>query len=330
MYRHIVLFWLKEPTEENLCIARDKLHSLAGKIEGLLSCEVEIDALHSDRSCHLCLNMVFDSKAALDAYRTHPEHLPVQAHMHAVRSGSHAADYPIPLAPRRTPLLYATLGPACADAETIERLFDEGMSGIRLSLTQRTLAETLPWIDTFHTAAAHAGIAPSILLDFPAGQSLPAELASFGGATGLLLALPHSMEQLSPLLAPLIPRYRILAKVIAKGDVDALPLLLAHTNEIVVARLSMGRNMPRHEIPGIQKRVATAANAVGKPFMVAGGLLSSMRDQPVPTSAEALDIYNAVQDGASSLLLAEETSIGKYPADAMGMLRKVVESALRE
>lgn len=96
MYRHIVMFWLKEPTQENLCHARDLLRSLYGKIEGLLSCEVELDALQSDRSCHLCLNMVFSSRDALDAYRNHPEHLPVQKHMHAVRSASCSADYPIP------------------------------------------------------------------------------------------------------------------------------------------------------------------------------------------------------------------------------------------
>ena len=95
MYRHIVLFWLQEPTKENLTLAKEKLQSLEGKIEGLLSCEVAIDALHSERSCDLCLHMVFASREALDAYRTHPAHIPVQKHMHAVRSKSFSADYPI-------------------------------------------------------------------------------------------------------------------------------------------------------------------------------------------------------------------------------------------
>lgn len=96
MYRHIVLFWLKDNTPENIALACEKLRSLEGKIEGLLSVEAEPDAEHSERSCDLCLNMVFDSKTALDAYRTHPAHLPVQAHMHTVRRLSHSADYPIP------------------------------------------------------------------------------------------------------------------------------------------------------------------------------------------------------------------------------------------
>lgn len=95
MIRHIVMFWLKEPTEENLLYAKSLLLSLYGKIDGLVFCEVGLDALHSERSCHLCLHMVFASQQALDAYRTHPAHIPVQKHMHAVRSQSFSADYPI-------------------------------------------------------------------------------------------------------------------------------------------------------------------------------------------------------------------------------------------
>lgn len=95
MVRHIVMFWLKDPSEENLFDARDRLLSLYGQIDGLLSCEVGLDALQSERSCHLCLHMVFASQEALEAYRVHPAHIPVQKHMHAVRSKSFSADYPI-------------------------------------------------------------------------------------------------------------------------------------------------------------------------------------------------------------------------------------------
>lgn len=95
MVRHIVLFWLKDNGTESLAAARERLLSLDGKIEGLLSCEVGIDAVHSERSCDLCLNMVFDSMMSLERYRTHPVHVPVQAYMHEVRKASYAADYPM-------------------------------------------------------------------------------------------------------------------------------------------------------------------------------------------------------------------------------------------
>lgn len=93
MVRHIVMFWLKDKSPEVIEKSAQKLRSMAGKIEGMLSLEVGVDALHSSRSCDLCLTTVFDSMESLEKYRTHPVHLPVQAHMHAVRESSSSADY---------------------------------------------------------------------------------------------------------------------------------------------------------------------------------------------------------------------------------------------
>ena len=93
MVRHIVLFWLKDKSPANLEEAAQKLRSMAGKIEGMLSLEVGIDCAHTERSCDLCLMEEFDSMESLERYRTHPIHLPVQAHMHKVRESSYSADY---------------------------------------------------------------------------------------------------------------------------------------------------------------------------------------------------------------------------------------------
>ncbi len=95
MVRHIVMFWLKDKSPENIQETAQKLRSMKGKIEGMLSLEVGIDSVHSERSCDLCLMEEFDSMESLDRYRTHPVHLPVQAHMHAVRESSYSADYVI-------------------------------------------------------------------------------------------------------------------------------------------------------------------------------------------------------------------------------------------
>ncbi len=95
MIRHIVLFTLKDKRRENIERTADVLRGLEGKIEGLVSVEVGVDFLHSERSCDIALTTLFESRAALEAYRTHPVHLPVQAHMHAVRESSVSADYEV-------------------------------------------------------------------------------------------------------------------------------------------------------------------------------------------------------------------------------------------
>jgi hypothetical protein len=93
MIRHVVMYWLKDPAQIEKTIGI--LRSMEGKIPGLLKIEAGRDTLHSDRSCDLCLNTLFESAKALEAYRTHPVHIPVQQHMHGVTERSVSADYEV-------------------------------------------------------------------------------------------------------------------------------------------------------------------------------------------------------------------------------------------
>lgn len=94
MVQHIVMYWMKDRENETLLeetIA--KLNSMRGKIPGLLSIQASRDGLHSPRSCDLCLVTTLESFEALEKYRVHPVHLPVQAHMHSVVERSASADF---------------------------------------------------------------------------------------------------------------------------------------------------------------------------------------------------------------------------------------------
>jgi pyruvate kinase len=46
-----------------------------------------------------------------------------------------------------------------------------------------------------------------------------------------------------------------------------------------------------------------------------------------PTRAEANDVFNAIQDGTDAVMLSGETSIGKYPAQAVEMMAQIAEQA---
>ncbi len=94
MIKHIVCFKLKNPTEEECRKAADVLLSMKGNVELLRDIQVGIDFLHSERSYDLILEVILDSKEALDAYQEHPYHVNVvKKHMHAVRETSVAIDY---------------------------------------------------------------------------------------------------------------------------------------------------------------------------------------------------------------------------------------------
>ena len=98
--------------------------------------------------------------------------------------------------------------------------------------------------------------------------------------------------------------------------------------EVVIARGDLGNAMPLWELPRCQKQLSVACRAAGVPFMVVTQMLDSMCTRAVPTRAEVSDIYNAVLDGASSLMLTGETAAGQYPVQAMEFLVRTANTAL--
>ena len=61
--------------------------------------------------------------------------------------------------------------------------------------------------------------------------------------------------------------------------------------------------------------------------MVVTQMLASMEQNPVPTRAEVGDIFNAVLDGAASVMVTGETAVGNYPVEAMRYLSNTVREA---
>lgn len=156
------------------------------------------------------------------------------------------------------------------------------------------------------------------------------------GVTGVMLPFVRNKEDLLTLRQALSDAgasdVEIFAKIENLQGVHALKELLPHADHMVIARGDLGNAMPLWELPGIQKMIAKTCREAGKPFMVVTQMLDSMHMRAVPTRAEVLDIYNAVLDGAASLMLTGETAAGAYPAEAMEYLvrtGKEGEKALR-
>lgn len=158
-------------------------------------------------------------------------------------------------------------------------------------------------------------------------------LAGEWGVTGVMQPFVRGPEDLRELRSALekagLPHVRILAKIESLSGAARLRELLPYADEIVVARGDLGNSMPLWRLPAAQKRMARICREAGKPFIVVTQLLASMEYSAVPTRAEVSDIFNAVLDGASSLMVTGETAAGKYPEAVCRYLVKTGEEALR-
>ncbi|MBQ8094799.1 MAG: pyruvate kinase [Clostridia bacterium] len=120
---------------------------------------------------------------------------------------------------------------------------------------------------------------------------------------------------------------RLLAKIENLAGMENLEDFFGTADEIVIARGDLGNAMPLWELPAAQKKIARACRTAGVPFMVVTQMLASMEQRPVPTRAEVSDIFNAVLDGASSVMVTAETAVGRYPAESIRYLTNTVAAA---
>ncbi len=98
MVKHIVLFKLKERAEgatkaENARRLKKMIEGLRAKVPGVVELEVGLNFEPSDAAYDLALYSVFESRAALAAYQTHPAHVAVAEFLGRVRDLRVVVDY---------------------------------------------------------------------------------------------------------------------------------------------------------------------------------------------------------------------------------------------
>jgi pyruvate kinase len=120
---------------------------------------------------------------------------------------------------------------------------------------------------------------------------------------------------------------RLLAKIENNDGINKLEELIPHCDEIVIARGDLGNAMNLWELPAAQKHISAVCREAGRDFMVVTQMLDSMTHRQVPTRAEVNDIFNAVVDGAASVMVTGETASGDYPVQVIRYLCKTVREA---
>lgn len=97
MIRHIVMWRVAGKTagerRETSRHVKQQFESLRGLIPGLLQIDVGLDISEVDYACDVVLVADFESRAALEDYANHPEHLRVREALAGMREVRHQVDY---------------------------------------------------------------------------------------------------------------------------------------------------------------------------------------------------------------------------------------------
>lgn len=118
---------------------------------------------------------------------------------------------------------------------------------------------------------------------------------------------------------------RTIAKIEKPEALREIDEIIRAACAVMVARGDLGVEVDFDQVPVIQKEIVKKCIQASTPVIIATQMMESMMDNFRPTRAEATDVANAVLDGADTLMLSGETSVGKHPDLVINSMQKIVD-----
>ena len=149
-----------------------------------------------------------------------------------------------------------------------------------------------------------------------------------GRAMGLkhyAMSFTNSAEDARLLRSLAGPEANIMCKIESPKGVRNLEDILQAADEIIIDRGDLSRRVAIEKIPFLQRRIISLARARRTPIYVATNLMESMVTTQSPNRAEVNDVVSTLEMGANGLVLAAETAIGRFPVQAVRMVRTLMD-----
>ena len=125
------------------------------------------------------------------------------------------------------------------------------------------------------------------------------------------------------------PEVMIQSKIENAAALRRLSKIIKVSDAVMVARGDLGVEIPLERVPLVQKRIIKGCLKAKVDVTTATQMLESMCENIRPTRAEVCDVANAIVDGTDYVMLSGETASGRYPAEAVRMMKKIVNETER-
>ncbi len=119
---------------------------------------------------------------------------------------------------------------------------------------------------------------------------------------------------------------KLISKIETKKGFINRKKIIAASNTVLIDRGDLSRYIPVEKIPLAQKIITKECVNQKRELFIATNLLETMVNGKNPTRAESNDIYNSLVDGASGLVLAAETAIGRFPLECVDFLKRCIKN----
>ena len=312
-------------------------------LDALLAAGVDVVRLNFSHGTHETHRVTFDRARAAAARVGRQVAIMQDLSGPKIRTGRLAGGVPLELH-EGDPLVVATgdfIGGPGRVSTTYGELARSVQAGDRLLLDDGRIELTVEGSDglAIRTRVAnggrlaeHKGInAPAVALPSGTLTLKDAEDMAFGLSLGVdivALSFVQSAGDMTSARALAVdhgvPDLPLVAKLERPEAIARLDEILDHADAVMVARGDLGLEVPFERVPRVQKNILRTANARGVPVIVATQVLESMLAEPRPTRAEVSDAAGAVDMGASAIMLAGETAVGRYPIRAVAALDAII------
>jgi len=121
----------------------------------------------------------------------------------------------------------------------------------------------------------------------------------------------------------------LIAKIEKPEALECIDGILKGCDGIMVARGDLGVEMQPEEVPVAQRELVRRAARRDRICIVATEMFESMVSSERPTRAEVSDVAGAVREGADAVMLSAETSVGRFPVEAVKAMGRVLAATER-